>query len=251
MITSLVEVRPLEDPDTACMGLRESACHKNSEYATIRNFAMSLAMISIYAGGAIAQPCVQPRDQQAFDLIALKSSLMVAALSCNESDFYNAFMTRFQPNILAEQQAMDEYFNRAYGLDWQAREDSFVTDLANGQAVNSGRPGTDYCSGTGQLFGQVLASKSWNDLLQLTTAKPALLPVAALACGAPAPQRTPEEIETAEAKSMLVRNQPPPAANQRPVAATRRTVLRLAHNDPRPRKPLPAKVPKAVATMII
>ena len=72
--------------------------------------------------------------QQAFNIIGLKSALMVAALSCNQQQRYDAFMTQFQPHILTEQHVMDAYFRRM-GRSGQTNEDTFVTLLANDQSV--------------------------------------------------------------------------------------------------------------------
>ena len=73
--------------------------------------------------------------QQAFNVVGLKSALMVAALSCNEQDKYDAFMTSFHPHILAAQHTMDAYFHKASGpYSGQKMEDNFVTLLANNQS---------------------------------------------------------------------------------------------------------------------
>jgi len=81
-------------------------------------------------------PDQQAQLQQAFNVIGLKSALMVAALSCNQQNSYDAFMTDFQPHILAEQHVMDEYSRKIGGHYGQAKEDNFVTLLANNQAVS-------------------------------------------------------------------------------------------------------------------
>src|ERR1700686_4440366 len=73
--------------------------------------------------------------QQAFNIIGLKSALMVAALSCNQQQRYDAFMTQFHPHILEEQHVMDAYFRRMGGRYGQTKEDTFVTLLANNQSV--------------------------------------------------------------------------------------------------------------------
>lgn len=282
MSLSSVEFQSFNDANDGCRGARRSGRRENPEAAPIRNFAISLTMLSMFASGS-SQACVQPGDQQAFDVIALKSSLMVAALSCDEPDLYNAFIRRFQPNVMAEQNAMDGYYHRAYGLDAQMREDRYVTDLANSQASSTGQTAAVYCSGTEKLFGEVLASRNWDDLVLLTGAKPLPVPAPEAACAlapalpktkpkeieaqaasvpvmnqpevaeatAPAlPKRTPEEIEAAEAAGMLVRNQPP-VAPEAQATEKRRVETRLAHNDLKSRKALAAKSTKPAATTIL
>jgi hypothetical protein len=83
--------------------------------------------------------------QQAFNVIALKSALMVAALTCNQQDQYDQFMTAFQPHVLAEQHVMDAYFKRSGGYYGQAKEDDFVTLLANNQSVGGISQGGMFC----------------------------------------------------------------------------------------------------------
>ncbi len=77
---------------------------------------------------------------------------------------------------------MDGYFSRIYGLSAQIQGDSYVTDLANSQSGSSIHAGAGYCSATGRLFEEVLASESRNDLLQLSLANRPALPVATMPC---------------------------------------------------------------------
>lgn len=98
--------------------------------------------------------------QQAFNVIALKSALMVAALTCDQQTQYDQFMTTFQPHILAAQHVMDAYFKRMGGYYGQAREDEFVTLLANNQSVGGIGQGGMFCLNNAAEFQQVLALKS-------------------------------------------------------------------------------------------
>jgi hypothetical protein len=171
----------------------------------MRHLVMSV-LIATYGGVADAQSCVQPPERTAFDIIALKSTLMVAALSCNQQPAYNKFMKRFQPGMLAEQHVMDGYFAHVYGLYSQMQEDSYVTTLANSQSEASISIGTAYCGDSVQLFKQVLALKSQSDLVKFTAANPPVQPVALNLC-APAP--APHTTIAAAANAQLVANQPP------------------------------------------
>ena len=106
--------------------------------------------------------------QQAFNVIGLKSALMVAALSCNQQSSYDAFMTQFQPHILEEQHVMDAYFRRMvrYG---QSSEDTFVTLLANNQSVTGIAQGKIFCLNNTAEFNAVLALKTPESLDNLVT----------------------------------------------------------------------------------
>jgi hypothetical protein len=105
-------------------------------------------------------PAQQEVLQQAFNIIGLKSALMVGALSCDMQGKYDTFMTTFQPHILAEQHVMDAYFRRIGGHYGQTNEDTFVTLLANNQSVTGIAQGSIFCLNNSAEFDAVLALKS-------------------------------------------------------------------------------------------
>jgi hypothetical protein len=99
----------------------------------------------------------QQEYQQAFNVIALKSALMVGALTCNQQQQYDQFMTAFQPHILDEQHVMDLYFRRSSGYYGQSKEDTYVTLLANNQSVGGEQQGAVFCLNNSAEFKAVLA----------------------------------------------------------------------------------------------
>jgi hypothetical protein len=99
----------------------------------------------------------QQELQQAFNVIALKSALMVGALTCNQQQQYDQFMTTFQPHILTEQHVMDAYFKRSSGYYGQSKEDTYVTLLANNQSVGGEQQGPVFCLNNSAEFKAVLA----------------------------------------------------------------------------------------------
>ncbi len=114
-------------------------------------------------------PAQHEQLQQAFNVIGLKSALMVGALSCNMQDKYDAFMTEYQPHILTEQRIMDAYFRRIGGHYGQSREDTFVTLLANNQSVSGIAEGAIFCLNNSAEFNAVLSLKSPADLDNFVT----------------------------------------------------------------------------------
>ncbi len=112
----------------------------------------------------------QEQIQQAFNVIGLKSALMVAALTCGDQQQYDAFMQNFQPHVLAAQHAMDAYFRKASGRSsGQKMEDSFVTLLANNQTMAGMAQGSTFCLNNAAEFQAVLALKSSDDLDHFVT----------------------------------------------------------------------------------
>ncbi len=116
-------------------------------------------------------PAEAEQVQQAFNVIALKSALMVAALSCGEQNRYDAFMTQFQPHILAEQHVMDAYFRRM-GRYGQSQEDAFVTLLANNQSVTGIGQGAIFCLNNTAEFDAVSGLKTPDSLDSFVTDLP-------------------------------------------------------------------------------
>jgi hypothetical protein len=115
--------------------------------------------------------------QQAFNVIALKSALMVAALTCGQQDQYDQFMTTFQPHVLAEQHVMDAYFQRSGGYYGRSKEDDFITLLANNQSVGGISQGAMFCLNNTAEYKAVLALKTFNDLDNFVTDLPPDAPV--------------------------------------------------------------------------
>ena len=112
-------------------------------------------------------------DQQAFNVVGLKSALMVAALSCNEQPQYDAFMNSFQPHVYAAQKEVDSYFYKASGpYSGQKMEDTFITNLANNQSVAGIAQGAQFCLNSLAEFKAVLALKTNQQLDSFVTNQP-------------------------------------------------------------------------------
>lgn len=111
--------------------------------------------------------------QQAFNVIGLKSALMVAALSCNDQTQYDTFMHEFQPRVLEAQHTIDAYFYKASGpYSGEKMEDGFTTNLANNQSVAAIGQGNAFCLNNQAEFKAVLALKTYTDLDNFVTSQP-------------------------------------------------------------------------------
>jgi hypothetical protein len=125
--------------------------------------------------------------QQAFNVVGLKSALMVAALSCSQQDQYDAFMHSFQPHVLDAQHKVDAYFHKASGpYSGQKMEDTFITLLANNQSVAGIAQGQIFCLNNQAEFKAVLAMKNQQELDSFVTDEPPTAQMASLASTAPA-----------------------------------------------------------------
>jgi hypothetical protein len=100
----------------------------------------------------VAQPmaCAQEEETLAFALRHLQSRLMVAGLSCNQSDAYNTFVQHFTSELSDSGARLVAYFQRTGG--GSAALNRHVTDLANGAGRVRATDPQGFCQGTWQVF---------------------------------------------------------------------------------------------------
>lgn len=173
------------------VALALTGCAKHPAPKTVAR-AVIVPVGHIYPVAVEVPPPVSPRIkfsatdkqkvQQAFNVVGLKSALMVAALSCEDQTQYDAFMHSFQPHVLEAQRTIDAYFHKASGpYSGQKMEDTFITNLANNQSVAGIAQGQAFCLNNQAEFKAVLALKTNNDLDNFVTSQ---APVAVVASAA-------------------------------------------------------------------
>lgn len=128
-----------------------------------------------------AQQCASNADQSAFEVQALRSELMVLATGCHDDSAYNAFIRRFQPDLQANERQVSAYFQHRYGRAGQTEHDRFVTDLANAMSIQGSNLGTDFCPRNGQMFREVMALSSAQQLTEYAAGKN-LIPASVEVC---------------------------------------------------------------------
>lgn len=154
---------------------------------------MRLALIGLLAAGlfsaevAVAEPCASPIDQGAFDTAALKSELMVVALTCDQRGQYNNFVQRFRPDLTREERALDGWFGRAYGKRARQAHDDYITNLANSESQHGLQRGTLFCTEHAKLFPTVLGLRGANELVDFAAHRPQPQPITLARCAQPRP----------------------------------------------------------------
>lgn len=148
-------------------------------------------LAAIVAGPAIAQSCLQPAERTAFDLRALQSQLMVAALSCGRDADYNAFVRKFQGELAASYRGIQGHFRRTAGNAHQRELDGFITQLANAHSQDGIRAGSQFCPLVTPLFQLALAQTNAQGLAEFTQERNVLNPLTTPACPAVAPAPAP------------------------------------------------------------
>jgi hypothetical protein len=127
------------------------------------------------------QQCTSNTDQSAFEVQALRSELMVLATGCHDDEQYNAFIRRYQPDLQANERAIDAYFKARYGRLAQTEHDRFVTELANELSHQGSNLGGDFCPRNGMIFNEVLALQSPTQLASYAAGKD-LVPTSVTTC---------------------------------------------------------------------
>ena len=85
---------------------------------------------------------------------------MVLATGCHQDDRYNAFIRKYQADLMGNEKAVGDVFKRMYGKRAQQEHDRFTTDLANGESSAGMHLGTDFCDRNSLLFTEVMALRS-------------------------------------------------------------------------------------------
>ena len=104
-----------------------------------------LAVGLLTSNVASAQSCTRPVDKTAFDVVGLKSQLMVTAITCEATERYNAFILRYRPSLVAQERVLNSYFSRNFGKRAQHEHDDYITSLANSQSQNGLKAGNAFC----------------------------------------------------------------------------------------------------------
>jgi hypothetical protein len=164
--------------------LLNTAAHRaGSKETTMRLALLGLLAASLFSAEiAVAEPCATSVDQGAFDTAALKSELMVVALTCNKRDDYNSFVQRFRPDLAREERALDSWFGRAFGRRARQMHDDYITNLANSESQLGVRRGTLYCQEHAALFPTVLRLRGAEQLVNFAAHRPQPQPITLASC---------------------------------------------------------------------
>ena len=82
----------------------------------MRRLLSGLAAISLLAQQAHAElDCLQPQERSLVEVAALRSQLMVLATGCRQDDRYNAFVRKYQADLMGNEKAVGDVFKRIYG----------------------------------------------------------------------------------------------------------------------------------------
>ena len=146
-------------------GVAASECPRENPVQMSSRFLAAGLAATLLASPAMAQTCLRPAEKAAFDVRALQSQLMVAALICKQDEQYNSFVRQHQGQLSNAWEGLSSYYRRANGNVGVRVRDSFVTELANVQQMDSGRQGSNFCRNVTPLFAAALAAPGSSEAL--------------------------------------------------------------------------------------
>ena len=114
---------------------------------------------NVYAAAATASGCARPADMNALKTAAMQQRLMVAALSCGESQSYNQFVRSYQTELQASDKNLQTYFRRVNGKTGTADYHAYKTRLANASSMAVINDSVGYCASAKASFEEALGSK--------------------------------------------------------------------------------------------
>jgi len=121
----------------------------------------TVGLCALAAGTAMARPqakCARADEVTAIQAAAIQQQLMVAALTCNDVDSFNAFQTGYNGELRDSDARLLKMFRRLYGgRQGEAEYHSFKTRLANDSSIRSIHDNAAYCHEAGQVFAAALA----------------------------------------------------------------------------------------------
>lgn len=136
--------------------------------------AMVITTGLLAADRSWADPCPRPVEQTALDSRALQIELMVAALSCGKRSNYNAFVKKYQGDLVKHGRCLQSFFQRKHGAAGPRNLNAFITQLANQASHRSSITHTAFCVNSSSLFDRLLSARPiiLNELLASYATRP-------------------------------------------------------------------------------
>jgi hypothetical protein len=157
-----------------------------------------LCFLAVFAGCALAASavpvnaapeCASVADQSAYEVLALRTQMILLATKCGRDQDYNKnFIVRFQPELQANERTVLTYFRRVYGGSGQGRKDSFSTELVNVMSQQANTQGAEFCPRASLIINEMIALRSMQELAAYAAVKD-LAPAGMSMCPAAAPRR--------------------------------------------------------------
>jgi hypothetical protein len=124
------------------------------------------------ASPAHAAQCASLADQSAYEVLSLRTQMILLATKCSRDQDYNKnFIVRFQPVLQANEREVLAYFRRLYGGAGQGRKDTFSTELVNVMSQEANTQGNEFCPRANMIIGEMNALRSMDELVAYAAVK--------------------------------------------------------------------------------
>lgn len=120
--------------------------------------AVALALVTAATGAIGAPRCASSDEVTAIQAAAIQQQLMVAALTCNQIEHFNAFQTSYGKELRRSDASLEHMFHRLYAGRGEAEYHAFKTRLANDSSIRSIHDNPGYCHDAGMAFDAALIS---------------------------------------------------------------------------------------------
>jgi hypothetical protein len=121
---------------------------------------VAAAAITLASSPSSAEVAITSKERASLELRLLQTELMVAALGCSSADRYNAFVTRYQPQLVDGGKTMQNLFKRVHGGQAFNRVNTFVTQVANEVSLRMVQNTNQFCDQTDAMFQALLSGGS-------------------------------------------------------------------------------------------
>jgi hypothetical protein len=141
--------------------------------------------VSAMGGQALAETvCAGAQDLTALQVASVQQEMVVAALACENDDvtLYNSFVTLYQPELIASDEALLAYFMRRAPATGTEDYHSFKTKLANQYSARNADNHGGFCGKAEALFHEALAGRQ-KSLAAFALAQPMIVDASYTICG--------------------------------------------------------------------
>jgi hypothetical protein len=109
--------------------------------------------------------CMEQPEKTALKVETLQQELMVAALTCNDANPYNAFVLANRPELIHSDQELQDFYSKLYQSEGVAQFQAVKTRLANHFSLDSLHNQQGFCQNAQALFsglrGPLSSQVSW------------------------------------------------------------------------------------------
>lgn len=137
----------------------------------LKNIFLGSVALTCMTMPAVAANCVSHAEREDLEVRVVQTELMVAALTCGESDRYNSFVNTFRSDLTGAYQGVKRTFRRIYRGRAVSQLDSFDTQMANASSQRSNKNKARFCQNASYLFDNTL-DKSAGAMVEFIRTQP-------------------------------------------------------------------------------